>query len=111
MLEDPAVSPKKELVPPVVLAVPALLPKKEFWIPVVLVMPALLPKKEFSLPVVFELPAPFPANVLRKPATLKTRLPPMLYCVEVLMLPVTSKRACGLVVPMPTLPEAERTKG
>src|SRR5439155_3042015 len=72
--------------------------------PVVLEPPALLPKKEFWLPVVFELPAPLPANILLVPAMLKTRLPPMLYCVEVLMSPATSSFEPGVVVPMPTLP-------
>ena len=43
--------------------------------------PAFVPKKALFCPVVFELPALTPTNVLRFPAMLKTRVPPMLNCV------------------------------
>src|SRR6266700_3582264 len=103
VLAKPAWVPKKEFSDPVLL-LPARLPKKELRPAVVLTLPALNPKNELLAPVL-TVPAPEPATVLLVPALLKTRLPPMLYCVLVLMLPATSNSEFGLFVPMPTLPD------
>src|SRR6266567_2802647 len=127
VLLSPALLPKKELVAPVVLSAPAEVPKKALALPVVFERPAKYPKKALSFPIVLALPAKppkaelrmpivlaapaaypkkeFSAPVLLVPALLKTRLPPMLYCVLVLMLPATSNSEFGLFVPMPTLPD------
>src|SRR5437762_1862076 len=84
---------------------PASKPKKEFSAPAVLEKPAPCPKKEFFAPVLLRRPASKPTKALLLPGALKKRLPPMLYWVEVLMLPATSSNDCGLFVPIPTLPD------
>ena len=84
--------------------------------PAVFDTPAPLPKKALPIPVVLAVPAPTPAKVfefgkLTSPVTVKTRLPPRLYCVVALTvfpesvppavpLPLMLKLldACGLAV-------------
>ena len=43
------------------------------------------------MPDVLLCPAPSPAKMLSNPGVLKMRLPPMLYCVDVLMLPAFTR--------------------
>ena len=108
MLNSPASTPKNVLLPPVVLARPANVPKNVLLKPVVLAWPAFAPTKELAVPLrplgALFVPAPMPAKKLLSgrfavPLIPSTRLPPILYCVEVLtMLPVK-------VPPIVPLPE------
>src|SRR6266536_6091626 len=105
----PAEAPKNALRLPV-LSRPAKTPKKEFSTPASLAAPADLPKKELPLmSVAVNVPASTPAKVLLNPEMPSTRLPPILYWVLVLMLPLTSSNDCGLLFPMPTLPDGRIT--
>ena len=79
----PAESPKKELLWPVLFVWPAMIPKKELLEPSVLEKPAPLPKNALCEPLLFS-PMNTPAKVF-EPGVLNTRLPPMLYCVVLLM--------------------------
>ena len=107
VVDKPANKPMNELLFPDVFDTPAARPKNELFKPAMLLNPASRPTKVLLLPDVFELPAPTPANKLFVPGLLRMRLPPILYSVLVLMLPVTSSFAAGLLVPMPTLPPLE----
>lgn len=87
---EPAEVPKNELSPPLIVEPPASNPKNELLTAVVLAAPADDPKNEFCCPVVLAVPAPTPAKMFPVPPTLNTALPPMLYCVLVLMIGILS---------------------
>ena len=67
MFAAPALEPKKELFPPVVLAFPELTPKNELELPIVLFSPEALPKKEFEIPLVLFKPELEPKKEFEDP--------------------------------------------